>query len=210
MGRLNNFKIWVFNKFDIFIKVSEIDKLREEIDKKGIKYEELKKSYFNAEGKKKTLENKINEMKITLEEVKVASKKLKEKNDEVNLKKLFVSKKNIEKEISMYEETLAMTTKMATELYDRKTEMETYLNELKHKINQLKIKDEYSKQANNFLSVMNDINKDDSFKISEDIINTEFNSAEFQIEDYKSNPSVESLISNINQNEEFEKFKREL
>ena len=146
--------------------------------------------------------------KLTLKDIDKASVKYRKSNDDVNLRKLFSAKKNVEKELSMNEKTLKMNTKIATELYDRKTEMETYINDLKHKLEQLKIKEDYTKQANEFLSVMDETNDRDSFKISEDIVDTDFNATEFMIEDHKNNVSVETLISKIDEDEEFERFKR--
>lgn len=208
MNRLEKIRIWFFKIIDSIFKVSETDKITALIEKKEEKYEELKKAYYQAEGRKKTLQNKIEGMKLTLKDIDKASVKYRKSNDDVNLRKLFSAKKNVEKELSMNEKTLEMNTKIATELYDRKTEMETYINDLKHKLEQLKIKEDYTKQANEFLSVMDETNDRDSFKISEDIVDTDFNATEFMIEDHKNNVSVETLISKIDEDEEFERFKR--
>lgn len=208
MNRLEKIRIWFFKIIDSIFKVSETDKITALIEKKEEKYEELKKAYYQAEGRKKTLQNKIEGMKSTLKDIDKASVKYRKSNDDVNLRKLFSAKKNVEKELSMNEKTLKMNTKIATELYDRKTEMETYINDLKHKLEQLKIKEDYTKQANEFLSVMDETNDRDSFKISEDIVDTDFNATEFMIEDHKNNVSVETLISKIDEDEEFERFKR--
>ena len=208
MNRLEKIRIWFFKIIDSIFKVSETDKITALIEKKEEKYEELKKAYYQAEGRKKTLQNKIEGMKSTLKDIDKASVKYRKSNDDVHLRKLFSAKKNVEKELSMNEKTLKMNTKIATELYDRKTEMETYINDLKHKLEQLKIKEDYTKQANEFLSVMDETNDRDSFKISEDIVDTDFNATEFMIEDHKNNVSVETLISKIDEDEEFERFKR--
>ncbi|MGL5647747.1 MAG: hypothetical protein ACRDDY_07845 [Clostridium sp.] len=210
MKRLDKLKMFLGLKFDEVVKVSETGQIKAIIKTKEEKLKELATSYYKSEGKRKSLESKIEGCSKTLDDIKVAAKKCKENNDEVNLNKLFVSKKNIEKELEMLKETLKLNEKMSEDLYVRKTKMETYINNLKHKLEQLKIKEEYTSQANEFVNVMKDSVQDESIESHEEVINIDFNAAELRIEDFDNDLSVDDIIEKYSVDEEYDKFISEL
>lgn len=210
MNRFEKLKIFFGKKVDDVIKVSETDQIKEMIKIKKDKLNKLSESYYQSEGKRKSLEVKIEGCNKTLNDIKVAAKKCKENNDEVNLNKLFVSKKNIDAELNMLQETLKLTNKMSEDLYTRKTQMETYINSLTHKLEQLKIKEDYTSQANEFISVMKDSQSSESIDSHEDAININFNASELKIEDFDNDLSVEDILNKYQTDEEFEKFKNEI
>lgn len=210
MNSFEKIKLFFTKKVDDIVPISETDKIKEIIKEKTKDLKKLSESYYESEGKKKTLENKIKGCNKTLKDISAAGNMCKKNNDEVNLKKLFVEKKNIENEIEMTQKTLELTKKLSEDLYVRKTKMETYISSLKHKLDQLKIKEEYTEQANKFISVMNDVDKEDSFNENEEIIDVNFNAAELKIEDFDSSISVDDVINKYTVDDEFEKFKQSL
>lgn len=210
MRRFEKFKIWFAKGVDNVVQISETDKVNNELEKSKVKLGKLSDAYYKSEGKRKTLEVKIEKSEKTLIDIKFAAKKCKENNDDVNLNKLFVSKKNIEKNIQMYKETLKLSKEVSEDLYIRKTKMETYINELKHRLEQIQLKEDYSKQAEEFMKTVSETVDNDKINLSEEKVEIDFNASKLKVKDFDENESVEDIIDKYNEDLEFEKFKNEL
>lgn len=59
MKRLDKIKLFFSKKVDEVVKVSETDQIKEVIKNKKVKLKELSDAYYESEGKRKTLELKI-------------------------------------------------------------------------------------------------------------------------------------------------------
>ena len=197
MKKLTKIKIVFDRIFNKFVKVDNIEKIEEGLNRQKEALKKLNNSYYNAQG---ALESYKNELKKNQENEKKLNKcfeTCKGKNDKDGAKQVFEELNTTKQRIIVLKEQIQKQELIVKRFKDAKERYENEIRNLQNNLETMKSKNRFSKAVKEYESQFGEFEEFDIEDIQKDI-DIEFNASNAQLQDQENKIDLDKLESESN------------
>lgn len=197
MKKLTKIKIVFDRIFNKFVKVDNIEKIEEGLNRQKEALKKLNNSYYNAQG---ALESYKNELKKNQENEKKLNKcfeTCKGKNDKDGAKQVFEELNTTKQRIIVLKEQTQKQELIVKRFKDAKERYENEIKNLQNNLETMKSKNRFSKAVKEYESQFGEFEEFDIEDIQKDI-DIEFNASNAQLQDQENKIDLDKLESESN------------
>ena len=197
MKKLTKIKIVFDRIFNKFVKVDNIEKIEEGLNRQKEALKKLNNSYYNAQG---ALESYRNELKKNQENEKKLNKcfeTCKGKNDKDGAKQVFEELNTTKQRIIVLKEQIQKQELIVKRFKDAKERYENEIRNLQNNLETMKSKNRFSKAVKEYESQFGEFEEFDIEDIQKDI-DIEFNASNAQLQDQENKIDLDKLESESN------------
>lgn len=197
MKKLTKIKIVFDRIFNKFVKVDNIEKIEEGLNRQKEALKKLNNSYYNAQG---ALESYKNELKKNQENEKKLNKcfeTCKGKNDKDGAKQVFEELNTTKQRFIVLKEQIQKQELIVKRFKDAKERYENEIRNLQNNLETMKSKNRFSKAVKEYESQFGEFEEFDIEDIQKDI-DIEFNASNAQLQDQENKIDLDKLESESN------------
>ena len=197
MKKLTKIKIVFDRIFNKFVKVDNIEKIEEGLNRQKEALKKLNNSYYNAQG---ALESYKNELKKNQENEKKLNKcfeTCKGKNDKDGAKQVFEELNITKQRMIVLKEQTQKQELIVKRFKDAKERYENEIRNLQNNLETMKSKNRFSKAVKEYESQFGEFEEFDIEDIQKDI-DIEFNASNAQLQDQENKIDLDKLESESN------------
>ncbi len=197
MKKLTKIKIVFDRIFNKFVKVDNIEKIEEGLNRQKEALKKLNNSYYNAQG---ALESYRNELKKNQENEKKLNKcfeTCKGKNDKDGAKQVFEELNITKQRMIVLKEQTQKQELIVKRFKDAKERYENEIRNLQNNLETMKSKNRFSKAVKEYESQFGEFEEFDIEDIQKDI-DIEFNASNAQLQDQENKIDLDKLESESN------------
>lgn len=197
MKKLTKIKIVFDRIFNKFVKVDNIEKIEEGLNRQKEALKKLNNSYYNAQG---ALESYRNELKKNQENEKKLNKcfeTCKGKNDKDGAKQVFEELNITKQRMIVLKEQTQKQELIVKRFKDAKERYEKEIRNLQNNLETMKSKNRFSKAVKEYESQFGEFEEFDIEDIQKDI-DIEFNASNAQLQDQENKIDLDKLESESN------------
>lgn len=197
MKKLTKIKIVFDRIFNKFVKVDNIEKIEEGLNRQKEALKKLNNSYYNSQG---ALESYRNELKKNQENEKKLNKcfeTCKGKNDKDGAKQVFEELNITKQRMIVLKEQTQKQELIVKRFKDAKERYEKEIRNLQNNLETMKSKNRFSKAVKEYESQFGEFEEFDIEDIQKDI-DIEFNASNAQLQDQENKIDLDKLESESN------------
>lgn len=197
MKKLTKLKIVFDRIFNKFVKVDNIEKIEEGLDRQKEALKKLNNSYYNAQGALESYRNELEKNKENEKQLNKCFEICKTKNDKDGAKQIFDELNTTKQRIIVLKEQSQKQELIVQRFKEAKDRYEKEIRNLQNNLETMKSKNRFSKAVKEYESQFGEFEEFNIDDIQKDI-DIEFNASNAQLQEQENKIDLDKLESESN------------
>ena len=197
MKKLTKLKIVFDRIFNKFVKVDNIEKIEEGLNRQKEALKKLNNSYYNAQGALETYKNELNKNQENEKKLNKCFEICKTKNDKEGAKQIFDEINTTRQRITVLKEQTQKQELIVRRFKEAKERYEKEIRNLQNNLETMKSKNRFSKAVKEYESQFGEFEEFNIEDIQKDI-DIEFNASNAQLQEQENKIDLDKLESESN------------
>ena len=197
MKKLTKLKIVFDRIFNKFVKVDNIEKIEEGLNRQKEALKKLNNSYYNAQGALESYKNELNKNQENEKKLNKCFEIYKTKNDKEGAKQIFDEINTTRQRITVLKEQTQKQELIVRRFKEAKERYEKEIRNLQNNLETMKSKNRFSKAVKEYESQFGEFEEFNIEDIQKDI-DIEFNASNAQLQEQENKIDLDKLESESN------------
>lgn len=197
MKKLTKLKIVFDRIFNKFVKVDNIEKIEEGLNRQKEALKKLNNSYYNAQGALESYKNELNKNQENKKKLNKCFEICKTKNDKEGAKQIFDEINTTRQRITVLKEQTQKQELIVRRFKEAKERYEKEIRNLQNNLETMKSKNRFSKAVKEYESQFGEFEEFNIEDIQKDI-DIEFNASNAQLQEQENKIDLDKLESESN------------